>query len=187
MTINALCSKGAVELAAMIRDREVSSREVVDAHLERIAAINPTVNAVTTTLAVAARDAANLDGTQWPAAGGAAPEVVEQFAQREAEGAFDQPYEWPAARISHAIVPLPVPLVGATIVIQEFVVEAVHGQSAPGVLMANEFVAACAVWFRDTGTMSNSQSTPNCDTANDWPPITTTPERGSEVGFAATV
>ena len=26
------------------------------------------------------------------------------------EGAFDQPYEWPAARIRHAIVPLPVPV-----------------------------------------------------------------------------
>ena len=42
----------------MIRDRQVSSREVVDAHLNRIADINPGVNAVTTTLAVAARDAA---------------------------------------------------------------------------------------------------------------------------------
>jgi isoquinoline 1-oxidoreductase beta subunit len=27
-----------------------------------------------------------------------------------AEGAFDQPYEWPAARIAHATVPLPVPV-----------------------------------------------------------------------------
>ena len=26
-----------------------------------------------------------------------------------AEGAFDQPYEWPAARVSHRIVDLPVP------------------------------------------------------------------------------
>jgi len=58
MSINELCSKGAVELAAMIRSRAVSSREVVDAHLNRIADINPIINAVTVTLAVAARDAA---------------------------------------------------------------------------------------------------------------------------------
>lgn len=58
MNTNELCCKGAVELAAMIRDRQVSSREVVDAHLNRIADINPGLNAVTSTLAVAARDAA---------------------------------------------------------------------------------------------------------------------------------
>ncbi|MBI5617917.1 MAG: hypothetical protein HY943_16675 [Gammaproteobacteria bacterium] len=58
MTIRELCTKGAVELAALIRHRDVSSREVVDAHLARIEALNPTLNAVTTTLAVTARDAA---------------------------------------------------------------------------------------------------------------------------------
>lgn len=58
MTINALCNKGAAELAAMIRNREVSSREVVDAHLNRIAEINPTLKAVTVPLAATARDAA---------------------------------------------------------------------------------------------------------------------------------
>ena len=36
-----LWRKGAVELAALIRDREVSSREVVQAHLDRIEAANP--------------------------------------------------------------------------------------------------------------------------------------------------
>lgn len=58
MSMNELVTKGAVELAALIRDREVSSREVVDAHLARIADINSSVNAVTVTLAVSARDAA---------------------------------------------------------------------------------------------------------------------------------
>src|SRR5689334_9475591 len=37
---------GAVQLAALIRAREVSSREVVAAHLERIAAVNGAVNAI---------------------------------------------------------------------------------------------------------------------------------------------
>lgn len=53
-----LCSLGAVELAGLIASRAVRSIEVIDAHLARIAAINPTINAVTSTLADAARTAA---------------------------------------------------------------------------------------------------------------------------------
>ena len=56
--MNELCTKGAVELAAMIRARAVTSTEVVEAHLARIAEVNPTVNAVTVTLASEARSAA---------------------------------------------------------------------------------------------------------------------------------
>ena len=41
-----LWRKGAVELAAMIRDHQVSSREVVQAHLDRIEAVNPQLNAI---------------------------------------------------------------------------------------------------------------------------------------------
>ena len=60
--MNELCTRGAGELAAMIRAGQVSSTEVVDAHLARIAEVNPDVNAVTTTLADRARaDAANVD------------------------------------------------------------------------------------------------------------------------------
>src|SRR5579863_5216970 len=59
----------AVELAAMIRDREVSSREVILAHLDRIEAVNPYLNAIVRLLpeqALAAADAADRatsDGT----------------------------------------------------------------------------------------------------------------------------
>ncbi len=52
----------AVELAAMIRDREVSSREVIQAHLDRIEAVNPYLNAIVRLLpdeALAAADAAD--------------------------------------------------------------------------------------------------------------------------------
>ena len=57
----------------------------------------------------------------WTAAS-AGPSVVQQFLHRQfglpaagpdkttVEGAFDQPYEWPTARISHQIVELPVPV-----------------------------------------------------------------------------
>jgi amidase len=56
-----LWRKGAVELAAMIRDGEVSSREVIQAHLDRIEAVNPHLNAIVRLLpdALAAADAAD--------------------------------------------------------------------------------------------------------------------------------
>ena len=46
---------GAGELAQMISRREVTSAEVVDAHLARIDAVNPALNAVTEVLADEAR------------------------------------------------------------------------------------------------------------------------------------
>ena len=57
-----LWRKSAVELAGMIRDREVSSREVVQAHLDRIEAVNPHLNAIVRLLpetALAAADEAD--------------------------------------------------------------------------------------------------------------------------------
>jgi amidase len=56
---NDLCSLGAAELVRTIRSREVTSVAVVQAHLDRIAALNPTVNAVTVVLAEQALLAAN--------------------------------------------------------------------------------------------------------------------------------
>jgi amidase len=41
-----LSQRSATELAEAIRNREVSSREVVDAHLDRIEKVNGDVNAV---------------------------------------------------------------------------------------------------------------------------------------------
>ncbi|MBO1334603.1 amidase [Streptomyces sp. VRA16 Mangrove soil] len=45
---DALCALDAVELAARIRRRELSAREVVAAHLDRIERVNPAVNALVT-------------------------------------------------------------------------------------------------------------------------------------------
>ena len=56
--MNELCSKGAGELADMIRSRQVTSGEVIEAHLARIDEVNPALNAVTVTLADEARVAA---------------------------------------------------------------------------------------------------------------------------------
>ena len=66
---DALWKHTAVELAALIRDREVSSREVVEAHLDRIAEVNGHVNAVTVTLsetALADSDAADRSQSSGP-------------------------------------------------------------------------------------------------------------------------
>ena len=54
-----LWSKGARELAQLIRSGEVSSREVIDAHLERISEVNLRVNAVVEVLETSARAAAD--------------------------------------------------------------------------------------------------------------------------------
>jgi amidase len=57
-----LCDRPAIELEAMLRVREVSAREVLDAHLERIDRWNPVVNAIVTrTTESALRRAAELD------------------------------------------------------------------------------------------------------------------------------
>ncbi|HXN42714.1 MAG TPA: amidase family protein, partial [Xanthobacteraceae bacterium] len=53
-----LWKRSAKELAALIASKQVSSAEVVDAHLARIEAVNPKVNAVVRVLADAARSAA---------------------------------------------------------------------------------------------------------------------------------
>ena len=45
-TATELWRMSAVELGDLIRSRETSSREVVDAHLRRIDEVNPTINAV---------------------------------------------------------------------------------------------------------------------------------------------
>lgn len=54
-----LCFRPATELAGMLRAREISARELLDAHLERIHKLNPEVNAVVTLDADGARTAAD--------------------------------------------------------------------------------------------------------------------------------
>ena len=53
-----LCYSSAAELAVLIKSREVSPREVVEAHLERIEALEPTLNSFITVMADQARAAA---------------------------------------------------------------------------------------------------------------------------------
>jgi amidase len=60
-----LCDLTAVDLAARIRRKQVSAREVMTAHLARIARANPTINAIVTLVAERAMaDAAKADESQ---------------------------------------------------------------------------------------------------------------------------
>jgi len=59
MSESNLCFLTAVELAELIRTREVSAREVIEAHLEQIERINPAVNAIVTLVAEQALEAAD--------------------------------------------------------------------------------------------------------------------------------
>src|SRR5262245_34574586 len=45
-TMNELLSLSAVKMAELVRTKEVSSEELVRAHLERIDQVNPSINAV---------------------------------------------------------------------------------------------------------------------------------------------
>jgi aspartyl-tRNA(Asn)/glutamyl-tRNA(Gln) amidotransferase subunit A len=56
----AIYYKDATELAALIRKKQLSSREVVQAHLDRISAVNPKINAIVTLTAEAALKAADV-------------------------------------------------------------------------------------------------------------------------------
>ena len=58
--MNQLIWQSATELARLIAAREVSSAEVVDAHIDRIEAVNPRLNAVVIPLFDEARDAAKV-------------------------------------------------------------------------------------------------------------------------------
>ena len=55
-----LCQLSALDLAQKLRRKQVSAREVLDAHLRQIAAVNPKVNAIITLVADQARQAAKL-------------------------------------------------------------------------------------------------------------------------------
>jgi len=54
-----LCFRAATELAAMVRGREISARELLEVHLDRIERLNPSVNAVITLDPDGARTAAD--------------------------------------------------------------------------------------------------------------------------------
>ncbi|TFV47208.1 amidase [Blastococcus sp. TF02A-35] len=59
MTADELCTRPATELAGLVRSGEVSARELLEAHLDRIERLGPALNAVVTLDAEGARAAAD--------------------------------------------------------------------------------------------------------------------------------
>jgi amidase len=57
--VDDLCLRPATELAALVRRREISARELLEAHLTRIERVNPALNAIVTLDAEGARTAAD--------------------------------------------------------------------------------------------------------------------------------
>src|SRR5262245_49894973 len=86
MMMNPLLTRSAVQLAHMIRERQVTSQEVVAAHIERIEAINPLLNAVVRERFAAARaeaaaaDARLAAGADLPPLHGVPCTIKESFA-----------------------------------------------------------------------------------------------------------
>ncbi len=102
-----LWRRGAGELAELIATREVSSREVVDAHLGRIEAVNGDLNAITLVLADQARtaaDAADRSTPQGPLHG--VPVTV-----KENIDLAGTPTTWGVPALAEAISPLDAPMV----------------------------------------------------------------------------
>ena len=58
MPASDICSLTAIEMAALIRRKELSAREVMAAHLRRIERVNPQVNAIVTLVAAQAMESA---------------------------------------------------------------------------------------------------------------------------------
>jgi amidase len=110
--VSELWRKGAVELAALIRDREVSSREVVQAHLDRIEAVNPALNAIVRLLpdqALAAADAADravADGS------GLGPLHGVPFTVKENIDVAGTPTTNAVPALAEAVAPVDAPQVG---------------------------------------------------------------------------
>src|SRR5690349_7215247 len=74
ITTTDLWRMSATELAEAIRSRHISSQEVIEAHLQRIEAVNPSVNAVTVVLGEQALEAAKA-ADRVVAAGGVLPRI----------------------------------------------------------------------------------------------------------------
>lgn len=68
-----LTQRSALELAAAIRSREVSSRDVVEAHIERLERVNPQINALVVERFTAAREEADAADSRVAAGDDALP------------------------------------------------------------------------------------------------------------------
>jgi amidase len=101
----------ATELARRIADREMSSTEVVNAHLARIDAVNPALNAVVRILADEARAAAVLADRRLAAGETLGPLHGVPFTVKENIDMAGLPTTWGVPALAQAVVPLDAPVV----------------------------------------------------------------------------
>jgi amidase len=101
----------ATELAQRIARRELSSAEVVDAHLARIDAVNPALNAVVRVLADEARAAAVVADRRLAAGETVGPLHGVPFTVKENIDMAGLPTTWGVPALAKAVVPADAPVV----------------------------------------------------------------------------
>ena len=106
-----LWQKPATELARLIADRKVSSVEVVEAHLHRIEAVNPKVNAIVRVLADEARAGAALADQAVARGDRLGPLHGVAFTVKENIDVAGLPTTWGVPALSGAVVPMDAPVV----------------------------------------------------------------------------
>ena len=106
-----LWRRGALELAGMIARKEVSSREVVDAHLARIDAVNPAVNAVVRRLDDEARAAADAADAALAGGNSLGPLHGVPMTVKENIDLAGTPTTQAVAALADAVAPIDAPIV----------------------------------------------------------------------------
>jgi amidase len=109
--MNDLTSKGAGELAGMIASGEVTSTEVIEAHLARIAEVNPHLNAVTVTLTDEARATAAAVDRAVAAGNKLGPLAGVPFSVKENIDVAGSATTWGVAALSGQIASADAPMV----------------------------------------------------------------------------
>ena len=106
-----LWRRGAVELAGMIARGETTSRDVVEAHLDRIAQVNGALNAVVRVLADEARSGADLADAAVAAGGPLGPLHGVPFTIKENIDLAGTPTTQGVRALAEAIAPVDAPVV----------------------------------------------------------------------------
>ncbi|MBI3688656.1 MAG: indole acetimide hydrolase [Actinobacteria bacterium] len=106
-----LWRKDASTLATMIRARDVSSAEVVEAHLARIDAVNPALNAVVRVLAEPARESAAAADRALAAGEKVGPLHGVPFTVKENVDLAGTPTTWGVPALAEAVAPIDAPIV----------------------------------------------------------------------------
>lgn len=101
----------ATELAQHIARRQLSSAEVVNAHLARIDAVNPALNAVVRVLAEEARAAADMADRRLAAGEAIGPLHGVPFTVKENIDMAGLPTTWGVTAFADAVVPIDAPVV----------------------------------------------------------------------------